>query len=905
MRRPEALSNLRAQRGVTLVEALVAVAVLAIAILVALLLYDASRQSFKRGENATEQQQAVRIAFDRLNADLRMAGYNSNPDGSPARPDEQIEAAFDTAIVIRGDFDAEDPALNTTPESALATGGPFTTVSIGNDEIVVYALGKPNWTGGQTLTFSADVQQSPRDGVVEVVNIPNVALIQNDPPYTLYRITLNNNVGTWGSAAFIQRTPLVENVRSMTFRYFGQTGTALNPTFDLTTTADDIGGAETAAALQNRGSIRRVNVSLEGLTRDPDATWTDATDTNAATQRFRKFTLSGDVTPRNLGLKGIRDLMADVTPPAKPGTPTLTPGHCGGLIVTWPPNAVSDGVTSYRVDFGTSSGSYSSSRSTSSTMIYLTPLTTGIPYYVTIVAADAAGNQSPRSNEASATVANTTTPSAPGVPTASSGLNGVVQLSWTPTTTNTAALAGDPSSPTIRDLAGYRVYRSANPGVNVPADLYANESVVSGGSSPTFTDNQVVNCRPYYYRVAAVDTCALLSAPAPGTGSVTGSAFSNVAPAAPVGNQAFVAGLNRVRVQWQPVTEDVGGAKVWIANYQVWRSPVAADTTTPPGLDPSTWTHVGTTTGGASSFIDTLAPAMVAGQAYFYRVVAKDDCPNFSAPSNAAKPICAFSGTVRMTKPVASSVAGVTPIEVQVIGGTDTYVKAVFEVTRISDGDVETIEDDTVDLSSGVPTFSVNWLANPPGDYRIVATVWNDVGCSQAVVKDVVAGPDVGCCLTPNPGQTAPYTMIECSPSTGSPSARCRNVAHQVVNYNCLTAVEFDTLTVTWTNNVGNNAVLNTVQLAGTDIWAAGGAASPAIRNFSPPRPNIPWSPSKTPVTMRYLYDKAMSQNGGAKNAPVQVTIQFHLLDSGGARTAIYGTCGPSNGFTFQIPDPF
>ena len=52
------------QRGVTLVELLVAVAVLAIAILIALLLYDAGRKSFKKGENVTEQQQAVRIAFD-------------------------------------------------------------------------------------------------------------------------------------------------------------------------------------------------------------------------------------------------------------------------------------------------------------------------------------------------------------------------------------------------------------------------------------------------------------------------------------------------------------------------------------------------------------------------------------------------------------------------------------------------------------------------------------------------------------------------------------------------------------------------------------------------------------------------------------------------------------------------
>jgi prepilin-type N-terminal cleavage/methylation domain-containing protein len=899
MRRPSWLGS---ERGLTLVEMLVAVAILAIAILIALLLYDAGRKSFKKGENVTEQQQAVRIAFDRLNADLRMAGYNTNPDGAGNRPDEQIEAAFDTAIVIRADFDAEDPALNATPETALATGGAFTSVSTGNDEIVVYALGKPNWSGGQTLTFSADVRQSPRDGVVDTVNIPNVALIQDDPPYTLYRITLNNNVGTWGSPGFIVRTPLVENVRSLTFQYFGQTGGQINSTFDLTSTADDIGGAETLAGLQARGGIRRVNVALEGLTRDPDLQWLDATDTDPDTRRFRKFELSGDVTPRNLGLKGIRDLAADVTPPGQPGAPTLYPGHCGGLIATWPANPSSDGVVSYRVNYGTTPGAYSGSRSSTGTTIYLSGLTTGSTYYVSVQATDAAGNISPASSESNATVADTTTPEAPGDPTATSDLNGIVSLSWTPTTENTSDVAGDPNTPLCRDLAGYRVYRSQNGSVAVPGDQYADESVVS---TATFTDSRVVNCRPYHYRVTAVDTCGKLSDPAPSTGSVSGSATSNTAPRAPQAAQAFIAGPNRVRVRWDAVTEDVDGARIYIANYQVWRSPAVPELEDAPALDVDTWTLVGTTIGGNTEFLDNAAPLIVGGYAFYYRVVAKDDCPNFSEASNAAKPDCAFSGSLRITKPVATSVAGVTPIEVRVEGGTDTYVEAIFEIIRKSDGNVETLDDDTVDTSSGYPTFSVNWLANPPGDYTIAATVQNDTGCAQTVLKDVVAGPDVGCCLTPNPGQVPPLVMLECSPGTGGTASRCTNLGFQVVNYNCLTAVEFDSIEITWTNNLANNARLNRVQLGGSDIWVPGGAASPAARTFAEPRPNIPWSPSKTPVVMRYLFDKAMSRNNGPKNGPVTTTIQFHLLDSLGQRTAIYGSCGPATGgFTFEIPDP-
>jgi Tfp pilus assembly protein PilW len=126
----------------SLSEVLVAVTILALAMTTALVLYDAARQSFKKSENVIDQQQVVRIAFDMIASDLRMAGFNYNPDGSQVRPDEQIELAYDTAVVVRADFDAFDPAESGAPETLLA-GDPFQTVSTGNDEIVGYVLKKP------------------------------------------------------------------------------------------------------------------------------------------------------------------------------------------------------------------------------------------------------------------------------------------------------------------------------------------------------------------------------------------------------------------------------------------------------------------------------------------------------------------------------------------------------------------------------------------------------------------------------------------------------------------------------------------------------------------------------------------------------------------------------------------
>ena len=295
------------ESGLSLIEIMVVMVILVFAMSAALVVYDDSWRFFKEGENAVELQQTVRIGFDKLGSDLQMLGFNYNLDGNAARPDEPVEAAFDTAVVVRADFDARDPTESTTPEAALA-GGIFDSVSTGNDEIVAYVLAKPDGSSTGTLTFEADVKEAPRDGVVETVNISNVALVHDDPPYGLFRISLNNDTSTWASADFFVRTLLAENVYALSFRYFNVSGGQINATFDLASTSDDIGGSEATGVLAQRSGIRRIEVNLVGMTGDPDLGWVDPQDTNAATQPHRKFYLKGDITPRNAGLTGIQDL---------------------------------------------------------------------------------------------------------------------------------------------------------------------------------------------------------------------------------------------------------------------------------------------------------------------------------------------------------------------------------------------------------------------------------------------------------------------------------------------------------------------------------------------------------------------------------------------------------------------
>ncbi len=280
----------RRASGLALSEALVAIAVLAVVVVAALSLHDAARRVLEKGENAAERQQSLRSAFERIAADLRMAGCNVSPDGDLARPDEAIEGAFDTAIAIRADFDAEDPSASGDPETALATGGAFATVSTGNDEIVTYVLASPDGTGPDTLTLHADLD-SPRSGVARRVDVSRVTLSQSDPPFTLYRVTLDNADGT------PVRMPLAENVLSMRFAYHGQDGARMAGP----------GGAESAEARAARAAVRRITVDLVGLARDPDPGWSDPADPDPRTRGYRKVHIAGDVMPRNLGLRGLPD----------------------------------------------------------------------------------------------------------------------------------------------------------------------------------------------------------------------------------------------------------------------------------------------------------------------------------------------------------------------------------------------------------------------------------------------------------------------------------------------------------------------------------------------------------------------------------------------------------------------
>ncbi len=694
------------EEGLSLAEVLVALAVTAIAGMAALLLYDAARKSFHKGENATEQQQAVRIAFDRVSRDIRLTGFNAHPDGDADDTDESIEAAYDTAVVTRADFDAEDSVESAVPEGALA-GGARRTVSVGNDEVVAYVLAKPDGTSPDTLTFEADVKDVPRDGAVEVVRIPNVALVQNAPPYTLYRITLNNDVGTWGARGFLVKTPLLENVRSMTFRYHGARG-PLNGTFDLGRLSDDIGGGDTPSARRVRSAIRWIEVDIEGLTRDPDLSYTDAADPNPETRRYRKFRLHGEAAPRNLGRRGLQDLGWDVTPPARPAAPTLVKGHCQGMLVLWTPNPSADGVVAYQVNYGAAPGRRDGRVTTAASPAYLNRLADGTAYYVSIQAVDSAGNWSLPSEERSEVVVNANAPEPPLDVQATDGEAGEIVITWSPVVNNlTSQPPGDPDAPRIRDLEGYRILRGSRADFAVgdpDTVVVAREDETGPMPVPSFKDTNVVACRRYYYRVLAADFCDTTNdtgVDAPGRGAATAR------PRTPEGAWATSSG-GTVRLVWEPVTRDEAGQPVFVGPYDVERCSGAGCV-------------LFATPGEGVAAFDDVAPVPGAT----YRVRARNDCPanGTSDWSAAVSPSCSFSGEVRITIPGPGSVRTPVDLGVGVSHGTDTYDGATLDIR-----DEVTGETQTVPLSTPGPSWSYRFSPPAPGRFTLLATVTNGPG---------------------------------------------------------------------------------------------------------------------------------------------------------------------------------
>lgn len=406
----------RFQRGFTLAEILVTTAIFAIIMIAALAVYDKSNQVFKQSTEQADMQQSTRIGFDKLVADVRMAGFDysrggiPNGDGQYAQPDEQIEYAGVRAIAFRANLDynsdaahgnglEDNPAAgeNYTPRKSGTAVFPYVTT--GNDEIIVYALrSADNTKNVDSISFWADIDMprsawpgSPTNGKEKLVTVgPSVCstcgidLTDQNPPYTLYRMTVADILARQPG------TPVAENIRSLAFRYFtDRSGTTAlydvdgsgNPvdidkgrngdgsTFAASLSINgstvytgaiggagqyDAGNANTANVVDRsqRTLISSVRVDLTGMNSQPDGKYVHPTETIAAIKNYRQYDLHALVVPRNLGLTGFPEQTTAI--PGQPNITGMCVGSCATPFMCWTPPAGGGTVLKYTVQWATS-----------------------------------------------------------------------------------------------------------------------------------------------------------------------------------------------------------------------------------------------------------------------------------------------------------------------------------------------------------------------------------------------------------------------------------------------------------------------------------------------------------------------------------------------------------------------
>ncbi|HEX8172810.1 MAG TPA: prepilin-type N-terminal cleavage/methylation domain-containing protein, partial [Thermoanaerobaculia bacterium] len=448
-----AVRNARnSERGMTLAETLVAVAIFAIVFIAALTLYTAANRAYLATDSATIQQQNTRFAMDRMMETLRDAGANYNTLGSASLPDEQVEGAWQSAIFVRGDYDNHrERTAEGAPTTLEASDNVHDIVTTGNDEIVGYVLRKPVGATDPntiTLTIKADFS-APRDATLSGTTIANeesktvkVAATdlpgQTSPPYQLVRVTFDAS----GTA---QYDVIAENVFRLSFTYYNSS----NATITTPPGSDD---GTSNADRTTRGTIRKFDVNLIGMSDRPDSQYTDTTvyspAEGTATKHYRKFSLSEHILAPNLGVKGKKHQFAPSTSITAPASLTVCTGHCYYFHLSWPASSTSN-VTTYKIHVTAAAGSTAAAVDQYITVDdleynYKQP-DTELRAFNFQVAGTGVGGDGAYTSTATATSSN----AAQSIPSAPANVNAeqevhidalALEVTWEPVTTNTQAL---------------------------------------------------------------------------------------------------------------------------------------------------------------------------------------------------------------------------------------------------------------------------------------------------------------------------------------------------------------------------------------------------------------------------------------------------------------------------------
>jgi prepilin-type N-terminal cleavage/methylation domain-containing protein len=118
------------ERGYSLAEILVAVAIFTVIIVAALVVYDRSNKVFKQSVESSDMQQSTRVAFDKLVSDIRLTGFDYDRDG---RPSSSLANDWKpNTTYVKGDLVQPSPAngytyICVTPGTSAASAPTWST----------------------------------------------------------------------------------------------------------------------------------------------------------------------------------------------------------------------------------------------------------------------------------------------------------------------------------------------------------------------------------------------------------------------------------------------------------------------------------------------------------------------------------------------------------------------------------------------------------------------------------------------------------------------------------------------------------------------------------------------------------------------------------------------------------